>query len=261
MQQEYESGSTTVKPNASNFATAISCWAVSGKDGAAERAQAILDRLEALSDGDPRYHNLKPTVACYRAAIVAWAMSDRRDVCGDRALAILDRMERRRERSKSSSVLPNESCYKHIIIAIGKSADHQNKAEKAYSVVKSMNADYKEGNRHAQATSQIYVAALRSIGSTEGSPSDLAAAFGFAQKVLEEYHNNRSAKSHGLDGKYDAEKVYLQFLWAASRLLPPDDPSFRDEAIRRALKRFCPPDLLKSSKRIRRSIRKLFAQP
>ena len=68
MYSDFETGrNISGQPNATNFATAITCWAKSGQRGAASRAEAILDRLEDLySSGDHRHRKLKPTMACYR---------------------------------------------------------------------------------------------------------------------------------------------------------------------------------------------------
>jgi len=233
MQQEYESGTNVNgRPNASNFATTISCWASSKQEGSAEHAEAILDRLVQLSK-DNRYRHLKPTVACYRGALLAWSLSDRRAECGDRAVAILDRMEAK------NAVLPNQSCYRQVIVAIGKSSDNASKAEKAYSILQRMNkAYYEQGNRHAKATSDVYVSLLRAIGATKGTNEERSAAFEYARMALADFQQ-RTASSDG----DEEEAVYLQFLWAAFKLLPLGED--RETAVQQALRR-CPTNLLRT---------------
>jgi len=204
-----------------------------------------LDRLVDLSDrSDHRYRHLRPTVACYRGAIVAWAMSSRDD-SGDRAVKILDRME-------AKMLRPNLSCYRYAIVAVGKSKD-KDKAENVCNILKRMETSFIQENRSAQLTAQIFVDALRAIGSTEGTSEALTSAFVFGERVLAGYHSLRAQR---FDSE-DDERVFLQFLWTASRLLSINVST--DSVVKEVLSRYSPAGLLQQSKSIQGSLRKVIS--
>jgi hypothetical protein len=216
----------------------IDAWAaVSSTDaGAAERAEALLDRLDELHRGDPE---LKPTVACYRGVMAAWARSSRPDG-GLRATAVLDRLE------QQPGLSPIRSCYYHALTAIGKS-DDPNKARAAFDMLRRMKESFAGGNRLAEPSVPEYATAIRSMGSTAGSFEEKDKAYRFVEAALVDFMRGAEARAGQAPGPRhpdEYEQLYLQYLWAAFRLLRPGGR--RDEAVRGAMRQ-CPRDVLARS--------------
>ena len=226
MQEDYESGNRLAKPNASIFSTVIVAWADCKIEGGADRAEAILDQLEELH----RYNvELKPTIECYRGVLRGWAYSRDLEHCGERALALLDRLE------QHSSLLPNRSCFHYTIKAVGRS-NAEDKAATVFQLLQRQNRSYASGNRHARPSIVEYISAIRAIGSSKGTMEARYKAYEVLEKVLVDWRNafpNPSLK--------DQEDLYLQYLWAAFKLLNAD--ASRDYIVIREIQD-CPLQLL-----------------
>jgi hypothetical protein len=247
MQQEYDQGiNPWGRPNAINFSIAISSWADIGSDveGAPERAEAILDRLEELYKHSIKYRHLKPTVICYKAAIQAWAISGRSDA-GDRASSILDRMESAQLVDRNA-ILPNGVCYKHVMMAIGRSDDPQ-KARKVYTVLERMKLAFKNGNRYALPGDDHYIAIIRACAAVSGSSEENAEAYQVARTALTEYLLETKNVPN--------ENIMLHYLQACNVLLAADE--LRDSKIVDAL-RNCPVEYFESTA-VRNSLRKVIS--
>ena len=87
MKELTTSGAANVPPDSVSFSTVINAWA---NEGNGERAEAILNHLEKMSETDG---NLKATNYAYNGTIAAWSRSKDVDAA-QKAVAILDRMER-----------------------------------------------------------------------------------------------------------------------------------------------------------------------
>jgi hypothetical protein len=210
MQEDFESGKNDLcRPDARNFSIAISCWAHSKLDCAAERAQAILWRLEELYFKGGQHYRMKPNAVCYKSAIQAWARTSRLLHSGDRAIAILDRMEASHESDKSFP-RPNCPCYNYTLVAIGRSVD-PDKGNKIFSTLRRMEESHRGGNHHARPTSETYRTAIRAIGTTNGSDEHRGKVFALTSAIMDNYL--QSSNHVDLD-------VFGEFLWASSRLLP-----------------------------------------
>jgi hypothetical protein len=149
MQEDYEQGRNKLgRPDANNFAAVISCWSFSRHKEAAERAEAILNRMESLYLHSLKYAHLRPTARCFKGAIAAWAMSGHPDG-GKRALVLLDRMSIASRGQNIVHLRPSRACYDYCIVAIGRSKD-SNRARKSLDLLKRMQRDVREGYRHSQ---------------------------------------------------------------------------------------------------------------
>jgi PPR repeat len=234
MQRDYEStGRKGLKPNGSAFATVIVAWAGASPriNGAPERAQELLNRLDELSQSDVDF---KPTLACYRGVISAWALSNHPE-SGRRATAVLDRLEQQTE------IQPNRACYLLTLKAIGKSSD-PNKAPSAYKMLQRMKADFARGNHRAEPSTDEYTTAIRAIGSTRGSPEQRMQAYSLAEKtVLDFVQNSPLRETLPPPHREDYEQLFLQYLWAAYKLLPAG--ANRNRVVQNFVK-LCPEDVV-----------------
>jgi hypothetical protein len=236
MQHDYDQfQKKSIKPNASNFATVIDAWAAvsSVTEGAAERAETILNRLDQLHRGDV---DLKPTLACYRGVITAWALSNHPE-SGRRALAILERL------AQQPGLVPNRSCFYFTLKAIGKSAD-PNRAQAAFDTLQRMKDSFASGNQRAEPTVQEYTCAIRAIGSVAGSFDARAKAHILAEEVVMDFIRNVARHSASLTSQHldECEQLFLQYLWATFKLLPAGAP--RNETVQKIMVH-CPREVAK----------------
>lgn len=108
-----------IRPNTATFTALIDAYARSGKRGAAERAEAILDEMMLLYQaGDT---SLAPTTVSWNATINAWSKSADRNA-GVRAQKLLDRMNALYS-SGVSFVRPDEFSYCSVIDSWSESGD------------------------------------------------------------------------------------------------------------------------------------------
>jgi hypothetical protein len=197
----------------------------------------MLTRLEELYQDSGQSH-LKPTADCYKAAIMAWAMSGEPEG-GTRAIQLLDRMDQAHAKDPTAPY-PRRSCYHYAMVAVGRSVD-PTKAARCYELFQRMKEAVAQGNRYAQPNEGTYTVVLRSCTATAGSWEEKGAAFLVALQVLRHHQTEKPS-----------EDVYLQFLQAAYRLLPADKE--RDRVLQEAL-HDCPEELLRS-RRIQESLYK-----
>jgi hypothetical protein len=239
MQRDYEAfKKKSLKPNASNFATMIDAWAAvsPNEEGAAERAEALLDRLDELYRGDVQ---LRPTVACYRGVIAAWARSKNPE-SGHRAMSILNRLE------QQPGLAPIRSCYHYVLTAIGKSED-PNKAQAAFDTLQRMKESSASGNRRIEPSIYEYVTALRAMGSTAGSFDHKEKAYGLVEATLTDFLRRTAKPTPQVSSPQDLdeyEQIYLQYLWAAFKLLLRGNR--RDYAVQEVMRQ-CPKEVLSRS--------------
>jgi hypothetical protein len=192
----------------------------------------LLNRLNELSQSDVDF---QPTLACYRGVLSAWALSNHPE-SGRRATSILDRLE------QQTYVQPNRSCYLLTLKAIGKSSD-PNKAASAYEMLQRMKESFERGNHRAEPSTDEYTTAIRSIGSARGSTEQRAQAYGLAERIVLDFVQNRSRRETLPSPQVeDYEQLFLQYLWAAYKLLPPG--SNRNCVVQSFVKALCPEEVL-----------------
>ena len=220
MQQEYDQGENLrAKPTIDNFNIVIKTWATcSAQEGSAERADAILKRLEDIFSSDREsYRELRPTVVSYENALLGWSLSESPDA-GERAMALLDRMNQ--SRTDPGSPMPNTECYKCVIEAVGKSS-MANKADKCYAILEEMRREVALGkNLYAQPTHDAYQAIIRICATCTAAEEERNAAFRVLTKTMREYLAYAES-----DARIDA---FLHYLYALFRLLPAGE--IRDQA-------------------------------
>ena len=122
------------------FNTILHAWAVSGRRGAAERAEDLLRHMEHLYlSGN---EDVQPDTVSYTSVISAWASSKNQDAA-KRALALLEEMEQLYEDGEDG-VKPNAYSYTATINALarGKSSGS---AQKAHLILTKMQQRYAAG--------------------------------------------------------------------------------------------------------------------
>ena len=212
MQQEYDQCSNhRSKPTLENFNIVIQSWASCIEPGSAERADAILQRLNDLYKSDnTKYRKFKAGVKSYEYALRGWSLSESPDA-GERAVALLARMKDTAA-SDPSFPLPSQGCYNHALVAVGKSMSPM-KADKCYSILEEMSQATASGkNINCRPTHDTFQTILQACSTCTSSDEEKIAAF----RVL-----NRTMRAHVEQGR-DAVRAdaYMQYLYASFRLAP-----------------------------------------
>lgn len=233
MQEEFEkTKNESVRPTVTNFGRVIHCWATSKQNGSADRADAILQRLEDLcfTDRGTSYNYLVPSTICYEGALLGWALSDNAQAA-QRALSIFDRMKKAHDLSPST-VSINQSCYHHLIQTLAKTHT-SGKAAKCYEILEEMRNSYETGdNRYGRPTHETFHTILRVCSTCTGSDGENEAA-DVALKVMHDYLLFAGASPR--------KNVFLEFLYTVFRLIP--NTEARDESVKSIFKG-CPRSIL-----------------
>lgn len=134
-EQADTTGNEEVRPNSYNYNSVISALANSQDEGAASRAEKILERMENLHrmTGDD---NIKPRTATYNAVIDAWAKSGEID-SANRAELLLAHMMELYETGQNLDAKPNVRSFNSVLNAWAKSG-HPMAPDKASEVLMRM---------------------------------------------------------------------------------------------------------------------------
>jgi hypothetical protein len=219
MQEDYDTGrNKNSKPTVKNFNVVIHCWASSKQNGAAKRAESILNRMEELYNSNRyAFEQLKPTTSCYESVLLGWSNNCDDPEAAERATALLNRIE---AGHLAGIVKPSALCYQHVISTIAGSKD-LDKAKKAYSILERMIRVYDRGTLFVRPTSETLIAVIKCCGSVTGSRAKKREAFEFAMAAMENFLDYVPT---GLN-----REAYIQFLHCAFWLLPPGE---RDEPVK-----------------------------
>lgn len=238
MQQEYESGKKSVRPNQIryvgnvlepcgcippthshtpqslcslsalvSFSSLLNCWANSDEDGAAERAEAILTRMEELALRGNAH--VAPNAYTYSTVLHAWSRSQSPD-SAERALALLNRMEEAYRNGQAFSK-PNGYCFNATMNAIAKSS-LPDKAPKAYDLLHRMIQEYKDGNKDAKPNTTSFSTVLNACAYTNGTPEAMKEAFRIARSTFTELIESDFGEPNVV--------TYVNFMTCISKLLP-----------------------------------------
>mmetsp|Transcript_26929 Transcript_26929/g.74229 ORF Transcript_26929/g.74229 Transcript_26929/m.74229 type:complete len:692 (+) Transcript_26929:286-2361(+) len=121
----------------------LNAWAQQGSWESAERAQLILERLEAMTDPNDESPSklVRPTAHSYATVIHAWAKSNGGSEAARKAHAILDRLLLKTNRQgDEDAVTPDTVIFNAVIDAWGRSGDPQcgSKAEELLRQMKDL---------------------------------------------------------------------------------------------------------------------------
>ena len=123
----YESGIPEAKPRIINYNALISAWANCKWEGSAQRAEQVLDRMQA--------DNIEPTTVSYNAVLDAFAKSGD---AAEKAEELLIKMER--------TTKPNTRSFNSVMNAWAKSR-HPDAASKAQNLLDLMERRYEDGDK------------------------------------------------------------------------------------------------------------------
>ena len=135
-QQQNSHDGLYIQPNAACYTTVIDAWLHSDSEDAAVRAQALLDRMEALYDEKDDV-TVQPNAVTYMLVCQAWADSHNDNFSGESA----ERAEQILERMKERGIRPNVKVYTSVLAAwcklSGKVRGAINRAEKLLTEMES----------------------------------------------------------------------------------------------------------------------------
>lgn len=123
----YESGIPEAKPRIINYNALISAWANCKREGSAQRAEQVLDRMQA--------NNIEPTTVSYNAVLDAFAKSGD---AAEKAEELLIKME--------GTTKPNTRSFNSVMNAWAKSR-HPEAATKAQNLLYLMERRYEDGDK------------------------------------------------------------------------------------------------------------------
>lgn len=231
-----EAGMPMVKPDTVTLSTVINSWARSGAEGAAERAEQILNRMEGLGDGGGSHgggtassFSLRANRYTYGGVLNAWAQSGDADA-PHRALAILVRMEEA-YKAGNHDAKPTQPSYNAVINAFAKSS-FPSKAVEAESILHMMLDSYNNGNQQAKPSVITYSAIMNACAYTQGDREDRRAAFRIAQSCFKQIvrDGNDDDRCNNNNNNGPNNIVFRTFFIACANLVPPGER--RDELVR-----------------------------
>ena len=120
-----------VRPTVVTFSTVIKAWARSGSSSTAEKAEALLRRVQELSENE--WPDVKPNAVMYTSVIHAWANAGD----PDRAELLLKQMYEDYMLNGNSEVKPNKYSFNTVLAAWAKSPS-QNALDSAETLLRKM---------------------------------------------------------------------------------------------------------------------------
>ena len=204
MQQKYDEGKSSVRPNTYTYNALIDAYARAGGLEMASHAERILKNMNNIFSHDLNT-NVKPDVFSYNAVISAFAPCD-----PSRCDAILSALELSNEEFNPACVKPNVFCFTTCIDAFAKS-NVKNKAEKAYEILQRMKRIYLSGVKTAKPNTVVFTSVINACAYC--SENEKSVAFDIACETYEELraHDDYGTPNYA---------TYIQMLTACSRLLP-----------------------------------------
>ena len=183
MEKLYESGEhPNLRPNTHTFTTVCNAWARSGEDGAAQRASAILERMEYEGFIEGKEH-MRPNVKTYTCVIDAWAKAS---ISNDEGPLLAESYLNRMEQHGDVGIRPNVQSYAAVLDAWAKSK-YPNKAARAHAIVERMKRVYEStGNADVRPNVFCYTAVINAASFTSGTMEEKNAALMIACNTLED---------------------------------------------------------------------------
>lgn len=131
------SSTKLVRPTSFSYATVIHAWAKSGGGAAAaQKANAILDRLLTKTNEHGYDELARPDTVVFNAVITAWASSGD-PLCGSKAVELLRQMKELDESFRFDNCKPDVVTYNSVLSALSRSG-HINSAVQAERILKEM---------------------------------------------------------------------------------------------------------------------------
>jgi pentatricopeptide repeat protein len=176
MHELYDEGKRPdVRPNLKCFNAVLDGWSKSSQAGAAPRAEAILQRMQSISQRSPErqsgYNDVRPDTVSFTSVIDAWSKTGQYGAA-ERAEVILWRMQELYKAGRID-VQPNTRTFTAVIDAWARSAAKEphavERAERLLSKMEEMHQ--KEGNLNVRPDTRAYTAVIQAHAKSGHSSS------------------------------------------------------------------------------------------
>jgi len=157
------------RPDLIAFNGCITAWSSCNDDGAVEKAEEMLNRLESLRTecSDGRFNYLSADTVSYNACLGGWCKriqnakdSERQTEATRRAKNLFDRMEAYCISGENPNVCPNSRTYASLIYGWTRSGLGIEAADAANDLLRRMEERYRSGARDCRPTLQLYSATI-----------------------------------------------------------------------------------------------------
>ena len=160
------------QPNVISYSSIIDCWSKSGAPDAGSRAQALLDKMEMLSES--RENKLvTPNVVTYSSVLSAYGRSGSPDSV-QKANELLMRMEHLYKTGKNKTVKPNVVSYFAVIDGWARCTD-MNAGSNALALLKKMENYSLAGDKSLRPNIRCYSRVLAALVNSKKRGSDRSA--------------------------------------------------------------------------------------
>lgn len=179
----FEEGKEEMKPDEYTYATAVDAVGKSGESGAAQRAEAILRRMEEFHRAGKT--QVKPTHVTYTSVIDAYAKqcySSSSQADAEAAELLLKQME-----EEDDTIRPNKISYTAVIDAWGKCGE----GKRAEAVLRRMQQKYEDGDETVRPNSITYAVVINAYAKSNGSPNKAQKAFDVLSRMHAMYHTTK----------------------------------------------------------------------
>jgi hypothetical protein len=151
------------RPSLMAFNCVINAYANSRRQGAAEKAESVLNLLESLyfDECKPQYNYLRPDVVSYNAVVTAWSRC-REEAAVYRAEKIVKRMEKHANAvgGRYLPVEPDNYTFNSLIYAWTQSNVGVASAEQAEDILRIMIYKYDQGNKSFAPDQKIFCSVI-----------------------------------------------------------------------------------------------------
>lgn len=151
------------RPSLMAFNCVINAYANSRSQGAAEKAESVLNLLESLyfDESKPQYNYLRPDVVSYNAVVTAWSRC-REEAAVYRAEKIMRRMEKHANAVgwRYLPVEPDNYTFNSLIYAWTQSNVGVASAEQAEDILRTMIYKYDQGNKSFAPDQKIFCSVI-----------------------------------------------------------------------------------------------------
>jgi hypothetical protein len=194
----FEEGMEEMRPDEYMYATAIAAVGKSGLMGAAQRAEAILRRMEWLYKTGKT--QVSPTHVTYTTLIDAYAKQCSASFStadAEAAEALLRQMEAagcctkgEGSHNHNNSIRPNHISYSAVIDAWAKCRG-EGSAKRAEAVLRRMQQKYEDGDESVRPSGVTYAVVINAIARSYDYPNKAQKAFDFLSRLHALYRTTR----------------------------------------------------------------------
>jgi hypothetical protein len=190
MEISFQRGNLDARPNTISYNACIDAWAKSGQDKAAQRAEALLHRMEELYQSKENIQ-VKPNTSSFNAVMNAHVKSRQTHAPRD-VERLLDRMESLYH-GGNRDVKPDIISFTTVINAWAKSFSY-GKADRVLNIYRHMNDLFLQGDVSLRPNVVIFNAVINACAYTMGDIPEQRRAIEIAQFMLSELEKSPHGK-------------------------------------------------------------------